>query len=540
MYYLVKQSKVKLIFGNNFLTFRYCFLEIFAKIDKMRKILLASIFLFALSCKKDNLPDEPLENLVNEDLTSYQEIGSLGLGGLGAAEITAYDPISKRLFAVNNGATNKIDVIDLSNPDRATVINSIALVTYGGYVNSVDVYDGKLAAAIESTNKQANGKVVVFNTATLAEIKVIEVGALPDMITFTKDGQYILTANEGEPNDAYTVDPEGTVSIIKVADYTVRTINFSALESQLATLAAKGFRIYGPGKNFIKDIEPEYITVSNDSKTAWITLQENNAIAELDIVAGSFRKIMPLGFKNYGQTGNEIDPSDRDSKIEFNTLYNNVFGMYQPDGIAQYTFNGIPYLLTANEGDAREYTGFTEMRRTSSSLNILDPTKFPNASTLKTDAQLGRLNITTTLGDTDSDGDFDALYSLGARSFSVWNGLTGDQVYDSKNELDKKAFEIQVYDDGRSDDKGVEPEGIAIGRVGSKQIAIIGLERADAFAIYDITNPTTPLFIKMFKTGDAPEGVLFIPASKSPIQQSLIVVSSENDGFIKIYKANKL
>ena len=149
-------------------------------------------------------------------------------------------------------------------------------------------------------------------------------------------------------------------------------------------------------------------------------------------------------------------------------------------------------------------------------------------------------NITTTLGDTDSDGDFDALYSLGARSFSIWNALTGDQVYDSKNELDKKAFEIQVYDDGRSDDKGTEPEGIAIGRVGSKQIAIIGLERADAFAIYDITNPTAPVFIKMFKTGDAPEGVLFIPASKSPIQQSLIVVSSENDGFIKIYKATKL
>ena len=506
----------------------------------MRNFILATFVLFAISCKKDNVPAEPLENLVNEDLTSYQEIGSLGLGGVGAAEITTYDPISKRLFAVNNGATNKIDVIDLSNPDRATVINSIPLAPYGGFVNSVDVYDGKLAAAIESTNKQANGKVVVFNTATLAEIKVIEVGALPDMITFTKDGQYILTANEGEPNDAYTVDPEGTVSIIKVADYSVRTINFSALESQLATLAAKGFRIYGPGKSFIKDIEPEYISISDDSKTAWITLQENNAIAELDIVAGSFRKIMPLGFKNYGQSGNEIDPSDRDSKIEFNTLYNNVFGMYQPDGIAQYTYNGIPYLITANEGDAREYAGFTEMRRTSSSLIILDPTKFPTATTLKTDAQLGRLNITTTLGDTDNDGDFDALYSLGARSFSVWNALTGDQVYDSKNELDKKAFEIQVYDDGRSDDKGTEPEGIAIGRVGSKQIAIIGLERADAFAIYDITNPTAPVFIKMFKTGDAPEGVLFIPASKSPIQQSLIVVSSENDGFIKIYKANKL
>jgi hypothetical protein len=180
------------------------------------------------------------------------------------------------------------------------------------------------------------------------------------------------------------------------------------------------------------------------------------------------------------------------------------------------------------------------MRRVGSSAHVLDATKFPTASTLKTDAQLGRLNTTTTLGDTDGDGDFDAIYTLGARSFSVWNGLTGDQVFDSKNELDKKALESQVYDDGRSDDKGTEPEAVTVGRVGSKQIALVGLERADAFAIYDITNPTVPVFVKLVKTGDAPEGVLFIPASKSPIQQSLIVVSSENDGFVKIYKATKL
>ena len=236
------------------------------------------------------------------------------MGGAGAAEITTFDPVSKRLFAVNNGTVNKIDVIDLANPSAVSVGSSISMLPYGGFVNSVDAYNGKLAAAIESTNKQSNGKVVVFNTSTLAEIKSVEVGALPDMVTFTKDGQYILTANEGEPNDAYTVDPEGSVSIIRVSDYTVRTVNFSALESQLATLATKGFRIYGPGKNFTKDIEPEYITISDDSKTAWITLQENNAIAELDIVSASFRKIMPLGFKNYGTAGNEIDPSDRDTK----------------------------------------------------------------------------------------------------------------------------------------------------------------------------------------------------------------------------------
>lgn len=506
----------------------------------MKQAVLALILIFLFGCEKNDTPVEPLENTQNEDLTSYQEIATIALGGVGAAEITTFDPDSKRLFAVNNGSVNKIDVIDFVNPHAPSVITSISMAPYGGYVNSVDVYNGRLAAAIESTNKQANGKVAIFNTFNLSEVKVVEVGALPDMVTYTKDGKYILTANEAEPNDTYTVDPEGSVSIIRVSDYTVRTINFSAFQSQLTALTAKGFRIFGPGRDFLKDIEPEYITVSEDSKTAWVTLQENNAIAEMNIETGTFTKIMPLGFKNYGVAGNETDFSDRDTKIDLSTRYSNVFGMYQPDAVSAVRYNGSTYLLTANEGDAREYNGFTEMRRVGSSSHKLDPTVFPTATTLKTDAQLGRLNVTTTMGDTDNDGDFDAIYSLGARSFSVWNASTGEQVYDSKNELDKKALELQIYDDGRSDDKSVEPEAITIGRVGSKTIAVVGMERADAFAIYDVTIPTSPVFVKMYKTGDAPEGVLFIPASKSPIQQSLIVVSSENDGLVKIYKANKL
>jgi DNA-binding beta-propeller fold protein YncE len=497
-------------------------------------LLLITVVIF--SCRKqDTTP--PLEFTQNEDLASYQEIASVNLGGLGAAEITAFDPATDRLFAVNNSAENKIDVLDISNPSNVTVIKSISMLPFGGYVNSVAVSNGKLAAAIESNNKQAPGKVVVFNTTTYAEIKSINVGSLPDMVTFSPDGNYIITANEGEPSDDYLNDPEGTVSIIKVSDYSVTTINFASFESQLASLTPKGFRIFGPGKNFLKDIEPEYITVSDDSKTAYVTLQENNAIAEIDITTATIKKITPLGFKDYSLAGNAIDASDKDNKIEF-ANYAKVYGMYMPDAIAFFNYNGTPYLFTANEGDSREYKAFTEMKRVNAV--SLDATNFPTATSLKTDAILGRLNITTTLGDTDGDGDFDALYSLGSRSFSVWNATTGSQVFDSKNELDIKAKELAIYDDARSDDKAVEPESVCLGRIGSKNIAIIGMERADAFAIYDITNPTAPVFIKMYKTGDAPEGIIFIPASKSPINQSLIVTSNENDGTVKIYKTTKL
>jgi len=125
----------------------------------------------------------------------------------------------------------------------------------------------------------------------------------------------------------------------------------------------------------------------------------------------------------------------------------------------------------------------------------LDAAAFPTAVDLKSDANLGRLNVTKTPGDICGDGDYDALYSFGARSFSVWN-LSGILLFDSGNDLDKKAKTFSVYPDARSDDKGVEPEGIALGEVNKRQLAFIGMERANAVAIYDVTNPLSPIFYK--------------------------------------------
>ena len=165
----------------------------------------------------------------------------------------------------------------------------------------------------------------------------------------------------------------------------------------------------------------------------------------------------------------------------------------------------------------------------------LDYANFPFGTALKADAVLGRLNVTTTLGDTDGDGDFDELYSLGARSMSVWNGLTGVQIYDTQNEVDQRSIAAGLYDDARSDDKGSEPEGIALGKIGNRTYAFLGCERTDALMIFDVTNPRYPSFIMTLKTGDAPEGVLFVAADKSPTGKPLLIVSSENDGQVKFY-----
>lgn len=499
---------------------------------KLTISLLTGLLIMTSCNNEDNSNNEP-EFSVNENPGTFKEIGSITIGGEAAAEISAYDEKTKRLFTVNNSGTNQVDVIDISDPAKPTKIGKIDLTSYEGMSNSVDVFDGKLAVALESTtNKQGNGKVVIFNTSDYSLIKQVTVGALPDMITFSPDGKYIMTANEGEPNTDYSQDPNGTISIIETSTYTVTTLDFASFSSQAETLKKDGFRISKSAKSFAQDIEPEYVTISDDSKTAWVTLQENNGVAKVDLASKTITAIYPLGFKDFNTAENAIDVSDKDDKVAFNPW--KLKGMFMPDAISHFSANNVPYFVTANEGDTREYDAYTDVKRMKDMK--LDATVFPDAATLKLETNLGRLNLVADMGDTDGDGDLDEMISFGARSFSIWNGNTGKIVYDSKNDADKKSQELGTYDDKRSDDKGSEPEAVKVVKMGNQNILFVGLERSDVFMTYDVTNPTSPQYLQTVKTGDAPEGVLFIPASKSPTKRSLLVVSSEGDGTVKIYQ----
>ncbi|RRB04989.1 alkaline phosphatase [Larkinella rosea] len=495
-------------------------------------IALALVALLANACINDH--ERP--GLSQENPATFREIASMDLGGEASAEIAAYDPISKRLFVVNNEATPKVDILDLTAYPTVTKLTPIDLSSMGGVANSVAVFGGKLAIALEATNKQANGSIIVVDASTLALIKQVTVGALPDMITFSPDGKYIVTANEGEPNPAYTSDPVGSISIINVADnYSVKTLTFDAFAGSLSTLAAGGFRVYGPGASFAQDIEPEYVAISSNSKKAWVTLQENNGIAEVNLEAGTILGINPLGTKDISLANNAMDPSDQDSKISLATWP--VKSFFLPDAISYFSAGGNGYLITANEGDAREYTAFDEQVRVGSL--TLDGTVFPTAADLKLPANLGRLRITKTAG--NSGGVYNTLYGFGGRGFSIYNAATGARVYDSGKSLEEQviASGLNLYDDSRSDDKGVEPEGVTVGTINGKPIGFVGMERADAIAIYDLSNPTAPQFLQLFKTGDAPEGVLFVSPENSPNGRSMLVVSSEGDGTVKIYQPDK-
>ncbi|GAB3163335.1 choice-of-anchor I family protein [Telluribacter humicola] len=496
------------------------------------KLLIRLAFLAVLTngCT-DHAPIDP----VVEDPSSFSEVAAIDLGGTASSEISAYDPATRRLFTVNNESNALVEVLDLSAFPTVTKLQPIDVSAMGGVANSVAVSGGKLAIALEALNKQANGSVIVVNTATLTIMKQVPVGALPDMVTFSPDGKYIVTADEGEPNADYTVDPKGSVSVINVGDnYSVKTLYFDGFASSYPQLAQEGFRVFGPNASFAQDIEPEYVAISDDSKKAYVTLQENNGIAEVDLVSGTILKLYPLGSKDISQAMNSFDPSDRDSKVEHRTLP--IRSLYLPDAMSYFTVGGGSYLITANEGDAREYDSFDEQARVSSLK--LDAAAFPDATTIKLPANLGRLRVTNTMGDIDKDGDYDVLYAFGGRGFSIYNATTGQMVFESGNSLEKEVINAGLYDDDRSDDKGVEPEGVTVGLINKKPVAFVALERSDAIAVYDLSNPAAPRFMQMLKTGDAPEGVLFVPSDKSPNGKSMLVTSNEGDGTVKFYQSN--
>ena len=488
-----------------------------------------------------------------------------GLYDVGATEIAAYDPTSKKIFSVN-GSTGKVDVIDFSNPAAPVLLTTIDLSSYGAGANSIAVHNGVVACAVEATVKQNTGKVVFFNTSGI-HLKTVDAGALPDMITFSPDGKLVITANEGEPSADYTNDPEGSITIVDistgVANAVATQIDFKAYIGTESVLKGQGIRIFGPGANAAQDIEPEYVTVSADSKTAWVVCQENNAMVQLNLTTKTIENIKALGFKDHSIKGNGLDASDKNSNTINITTYP-IKGMYMPDGLSNVKFNGKTYILSANEGDAREYTANADVSKqikeevTISTLT-LDPTIFPNAATLKMDANLGRLTVTKTMGDTDSDGDYDALYSFGGRSFSIWDS-TMTQVYDSGDQIEQYIasnyapyFGVSSTNNtkqNRSDNKGPEPESVITGTIGANTYAFVGLERFGGIMVYDVTNPMSVTFVSYMTSRDfltkpgintaggdlAPEGLLFISAANSPTGKPYVLSSNETSGSIAVYE----
>jgi len=523
-----------------------------------------------------------------------------GAGGL--CESVAFDMMSQRLFVANSLSISgqpryvRVEVLDLTNPEAPTTLASLNLSAFGAEVSSVTVHNGILAAAMIQETKTDSGRVVFVNVGgTVEELRnattsavSVAVGAQPDMLTFTPDGRRVLVANEGEPSGgtSYLPDPEGSVSIIDLPAPVNGVVNLRAInQASVRFVRFNEFNVGGsrhdelrtelprlhfpsptsatvvagalPGRlvTLAQDVEPEYIAVSPDSRTAFVTLQENNAWAIIDLETARVRSIRAMGFKDHSRPGNGFDASDRSASIK---IWNwNVLGMYQPDALAAFAAGGRTFVASVNEGDTRDYPpSYSEETRLGAAQYVLDQMRFPMRDSLKRDSVLGRLVVTRARGDIDGDGDFDEIYLPGGRSLAIWDD-NGELVWDSGDLFERvTAQQLPRFFNSnrdattlkaRSDDKGPEPEGIATAQIGDSIYCYAGLERTGGIMVFNVTDPRNPRFVQYITTRDysraiagdvSTEAILTIPASANRLRRPLVVASHEVSGTVSIFTAD--
>jgi len=511
--------------------------------------------------------------------------------GIAGAEISAVDAKSKRLF-ITNGKTNSIEIVDISNVKKPKLVKSVSLTDKGVTgIQSVAAKNGVVVVAASVGEATAAGKVFIMDTNGVLRAGAtdgVTVGVLPDSIHISPNGRYVITADEAQPKNycltsgvlTETTDPKGSVSIIdlQAKSLSATVLDFTSFNDRKSAITYAGGRVFGPGATVAQDLEPEYVTISPDGSTAWVTLQENNAIATVDLASKSIVGISGLGFKNHNLYNTGLDSSDRDNVIDIGAR--NIQGMYQPDAIGSVVAGGNTYLFTANEGDAREYAclmgGTDPTKLEAEDLRLSAAGDSTLSSTFKSDAVAGRMKVTpfspasVTGTVVTANTKVSTPYAFGARSFSVWKAPTLDgvfpaeRVFDSGDEIERivatqrpKLFNADWNTttglvssfESRSASKGPEPEGLAIGTAYGRTWMILVLERDSGVMLYDITNPVMPQFRQYLNTsipgGDiilgtagnvSPEGALFLDGKNSPTGKPMFVISYELSGTVAMFE----
>jgi len=533
-----------------------------------------------------------------------------------AAEIVAYDHLNNVTYVVNahNKKVDVIDNADIATPvlkssiDIATDFANAGILGAVGDANSVALHNGLIAIAVAAETKTDNGWIAFYKASDLTLLSAVEVGALPDMVTFTPEGSKVVAAIEAEPSEDYSVDPEGEIAIIDVTwDGSVLStrlteLNFQAFNlggerySELSTdkLVIDGYSATNPGHTatIAQAFEPEYVAISEDGSQAFISLQENNAIAVVNLASKSIEKIIGLGFKDYSIPGNEMDASQKDG---VNIQNWPVKGIYMPDSIATISYNDKTFILTANEGDDRqdwldnvtdqaacEAAGYFfgddgDGARCIDAVSAKDFYEADNFTLVNSegnlfapvnggfgeDNELRRLKFSYhTTAKMNAGTEFEKLYAYGGRSFSIYDAQTGEQVFDSGSFFETKTAQLYGDDfnndnaentgDDRSDNKGPEPEAITVGQINGHTYAFVGLERMGGVMVYEISNPYSPEFVQYLNNRDVtvefdetnfadagdlgPEGFDFVPADKSPNGKPMLIVANEVSGSTTYYQ----
>ncbi|MEL7256481.1 MAG: choice-of-anchor I family protein [Pseudomonadota bacterium] len=505
------------------------------------------------------LPDTPVasEDLEFNIVAEFQGEGEDG-DSEGASEVVAHE--DGKLY-VTNGTLGRIDIFDIASEAQDGFIDLTSLDGFDG-LQSVAVQNGVVAAAIsreaveetffgQTSLVEQPGFIAFFDAETKEFLSRVDVGNLPDQVVFSDDRQTLLVSGEGQFNedsidDGVVGNPLGTVGVIDVSDPTApqaQILDFTQFNGFEDAARDAGIRIQ-EDVSFAEDVEPEYIAISPDGTTAFVSLQENNSIATVDLASGAITNVFSLGVVDF--SGESALDANDNGVIEIQN-FDNLVGFRMADAIASFEIDGQTFLATANEGDSRDF----DEARVQDLIDdgLIDPSVDTTG--------LERLEVSTIDGDTDGDGDIDVLHTFSSRSFSIFDA-DGNLVFDSGSQFEQIIADLAPErfndDDGdtdgdedRSDAKGPEPEAIIIGEIDGSTYAFIGLERDSGIMIYDISNPANasfvnyipPAFVDTTPEGEVarhgPETIAFISAEESTTGNAQIAVAYEISGSTIVY-----
>jgi len=461
-------------------------------------------------------PTNPL--LASKDLSPIPAVPPAAPVEQFQTEISTYVNVGGKFFIISSGGGDTLQVLDATNPSAPLAPQRTSLGLYN--TQSVAAYGTLVAVALSPKDYATTaglGLVRFYRleaTGSLTLVKDVAAGYLPDSIAFTEDGKKLVIANEGEPIKDYVTDRPGSIGIIDInGDKGKETFTYTDLGFAGVTLP-DGIRISGPnGTTPQADIEAEYVSIQGDF--AYVTLQENNGVAKVNLKTNKIEKIFALGtvdFKNLlvdliDRDGPAVAPSTTGTPLIKPLLGQAYEGLRMADGIAAFSSKGKDYFITANEGDGRDYGTYIDEARGSGNDRV---------KRLTDDAKVGSADRITTFG---------------GRSVTIFDATTGAVVWDSGSSLQTIAIAAGVYDDTRSDDKGVEPEGVVVKELNGRTYAIVSLERTtkSMLAVFDITIPADVRFVTstVLAGSVSPEGLLVVDAKNSPTGRDLLVVSNE-------------
>lgn len=404
-----------------------------------------------------------------------------GLGDNGAEILAVRD----NWGVLSNADDGSVDILDLSDLTNITLIQRIKRPELEG-LTSVAIhpyYDYFIAVAGSSTPaaNPTRGKASIFRLSDGQLLRTVQTGIQPDAVSISPNGRYALIANEAEGYDIGDNGGDGSLTLIDLRyfhyyyGYWLYVYDIS-LPSLAGLPGASTGRTDDAAKlpvdNTPGTLEPELISWSADGWYAFVVLQENNIVIRMNFYYFTWR------FFGLGQTTHEYDLID-DGQFQPNT----TASFYrEPDGIAVAYTNNQTYFVTADEGDTSDANGNGGPR--------------------------------------------------GGRTVSVFSAGSGELVGDTGGQIDAMAAAMGIYPDGRSNRGGSEPENLDAIRYYGSTIVAVGLERADAVAFVDITDPANPHVFAMVEAGDAPEGIKLLIRNYKLYALS----ANEGDGTISVIR----